>query len=331
MKQTLLAFGLVAAALVPGAAVADTPPSVWQRARDPETAEAYALHRLVQQRLVRTEIAAVNFGEQERVLVLLERAGAEKSKSPLLRFDLGEVYLLVKNYARSAQVLKAALAEFPNHSAAPEGWLRLAFACGHLGDHECERKSYTEVLRFETEDLRRITPMLNLAETMMHIGDLTAAIEGYREVVRLSGRVPAAESAPLAEWGLAVALDRSGDSIGAEREARLAVELEHSIGHDRLLHDEHIVFFSPAYEIHWYDGLGAAAVARVATSARVRAAWWREAAKSYEEFIRAGERTNDRWLPIAKARLAQAKAERDRAAKAAEREPVRPAEKDFDL
>lgn len=334
MKR-LGAFALVAAALgaLPGSSRADTPPTIWERAKDPEAAEGFDLHRAVQQRLIRTAVAEVDFGEQGRVLAMLERAGAEKSKNALLRFDLGHVYLLLKIYPRAAQVFKAAIAEFPDHPAVDQAWLRLAFACGHLGDHDCERKAYVEVLRRETEEIYRATPTLNLAETQMHHGDLKEAIEGYREALRIAGRVPARETAPLATWGLAVALDRAGDRIAAEKEARFAIEIERSMGLTRLLQNKEIVFFEPEYEIHWYEGLGAIARARGATSAREALKHWRQAEKCFDDYVTAGQRKNDRWLPIAKARLAQAKAERERAEAAAKREPA-PADafgRDIDL
>jgi tetratricopeptide (TPR) repeat protein len=321
MKRLALTTVSAALALLPAAVRADTPPSVWARARDTETAEAFDLHRAVQQRLIRTAIAEVDFGERGRVLAMLERAGAERSKSALLRFDLGQVYWLLENHARAAQVYKAAIAEFPNHPAVDHAWLRLAFACGHLGDHVCERNAYTEVLRRETEEVYRATPTLNLAETQMHLGELKEAIEGYREALRIAGRVPSRETAPLATWGLAVALDRAGDRLSAEKEARFALEIERSMGLQRLLRSKD-VFFVPAYELHWYEGLGAAARARVTTSAREAAALWRQVEKSFAEYVKAGELKNDRWLPIAKARLKQATAERERAEKAASREPA---------
>lgn len=314
---------VLAALLVAAPAQADTPPSIWDRAKIPDAADAYELHEAVQRRLIPTPIRDVNDAELRQVLAMLERAGAEHSKSAMLRFDLAYVHAGLKNYARSAQLYKAAIAEFPDDPAVERAWVRLAFACGHLGDHLCERDAYLQVLRVETEEVYRATPTLNLAETQMHLGELKDAVEGYREALRIAGRVPARETAPLATWGLAVALDRSGDRIGAEKEARFALEIEHSMGMHRLLRSED-VFFVPAYEIHWYEGLGAAARARVAPSARDAVTLWRQAEKSFSEWVRAAEPKNDRWLPIGKARLLQVKAERERAERAAPREPAAP-------
>jgi tetratricopeptide (TPR) repeat protein len=321
----VLAFVL---GVLPATALADTPPSVWEQAKDPDAADAYALHRLIQQRLVRT--GSEEFDDAQlatHVLPILERAGAQASKNPLLRFDLGFVYENLRNHARAAEIYKAAIADFPDHPAVERAWLRLAFACGHLGDHVCERNAYVKVLRLETEEVLRATPTLNLAETQMHLGELKDAIEGYREALRIAGRVPSQITAPLATWGLAVALDRAGDRIGAEKEARFALEIERSMGLHLLLRSKD-VFFVPGYEVHWYEGLGSIARARVARSSRDAATLWRQAEKSFGEYVQAAERANanpnakekDRWLPIAKARLAQVKLERERAERNAPRE-----------
>jgi tetratricopeptide (TPR) repeat protein len=320
MKRLVLAALASVLAMLPAQGRADTPPSIWERARDPEAAEAFDLHQAVQQRLIRTTIAEVDFGERGRVLAMLQRAGAEHSKHALLRFDLAHVYLQLENYPRAAQVYKAAIAEFPDHPAVDEAWFWLAMACGHLGDYACEHKAYIELLRRETEEIARATPTLNLAETQMHLGDLKEAIEGYREALRIAGRVPTRDTAPLATWGLAVALDRAGDRLGAEKEARFAIELGRSMGNPGLLRSKGVFFF-PDYEIHWYEGLGAAAWARGA-SPREAANLWRQAERSFAEYVKGGERRGDRWLPIAKARLAQAKAERERAERAAPRAPA---------
>jgi len=331
-----LAAVAVAVVLAPAAARADTPPSRWDRARDPEVGKTYRLHVEVQRRLARDDADLLSRfsptieSQKDRARAMLERENADKSPDVRLRFDLGRVYLELGTsqggtYHRQAvQVLKSALAMAPDHPAAEEGWLNLAFACGHLGDHECEKKAYVEVLRRQTEDMRRATPSLNLAETEMHLGNLEQAIEGYRETLRLAGRFPSRETGPLAVWGLAVALDRSGDRVAAEKEARFALELERSMGGASSLLRSSGVFFVPAWEIHWYEGLGASAQAKVTTSPAEAVRLWRFAEQSFAAYVRLGEPTNDRWVPLAKLRHAAAKAEREKAEKKRPKVPVRP-------
>jgi tetratricopeptide (TPR) repeat protein len=324
--RPLAALALVALTCVSASALADTPPSVWDRARDPKSADAYALHETVQQALLRlTPQLRLDEGLYQAVLdgvlARLKNNGAETSKSALLRYDLALVYEEKRDYPTAAKLYRAAIAEFPDHPATLHAWGRLANACGHLGDNLCEKEAYRRQLELETEDDHRVVPTLNLAETMMHLGDLKEAIAGYREALRISSRLPPRETAPLATWGLAIALDRSGDRLEAEKEARFSIELQRSIGMSNLLDRADIVFFVPAYEVHWYKGLGAAAQARVAHSAREAAKLWARAEEHFAAYVEAGEPQHDRWLAIAKAHLAQAKSERARVEKTVPREP----------
>lgn len=324
----MLALGALAlGALAGGPARADTPPSMWERAKEPSLSESYRVHVEVQRRLAQRDRFDVGDSQLRTVRALLERYNADKSKDPRLRFDLGLVYLRLEEYEKSAKTLASVLADVPDHPAAEEAWLRLAFACGHTGDHDCERRAYTQVLRQATDELSRATPTLNLAETDMHLGNLREAVEGYREALRIAGRVPARETAPLAVWGLAVALDRSGDRIGAEKEARFARELERSMGVPNLLRSDG-VFFMPAYEIHWYEGLGASAQAKQATTPSETVRLWRAAEQSFAHYVRFGELAKDRWLELAKLRLAAAKSEREKAEKKHGKEPPREPEDD---
>jgi len=334
-----LAGGVVAACLAlaaaGGDARADTPPSVWDRARDPAMADSYRLHLEVQRRLA-VGATAMAFGfsathESQLLSVrsLLERANADKSLDPRLRFDLGIVYVLLGRtegntyFKRSAEVLGAALAAAPNDPAAEEAWSNLADACGHFGDHECERRAYTNLLVLTTEEYRppgnpqRGTAALNLAEAQMHLGNLKEAIEGYREAMRIAQRFPYQELTPLAMWGLAVAYDRSGDTVAADREALAVVEMQRSSRMVGLLRSEG-VFFYPDYEISWYDAVGATAQARKPNATAAEAAhYWKIAEDAYAAFVRGAERDPkpDRWLELARVRYAAAKLAREKAEK----------------
>jgi tetratricopeptide (TPR) repeat protein len=339
-----IASGVLAACLAlmsPRIASADTPPSVWDRARSPALADSYRLHIEVQRRLAAGDIAGeYGFtGSQEaqklNVRSLLERANAEQSSDPRLRFDLGMVYLMLGSsggnayYQRSAEVLGAVLAAAPDDPRAEEGWSRLADACGHTGDHACEQRAYTRLLGLVTEEFRpsgpeRGTATLNLAEAQMHLGNLKEAIEGYREAMRLATRYPYSHLSALALWGLAVAYDRSGDSLAADKEALSVVEMQRSSGMVGLLRSSD-VFFYPSYEISWYDAVGAAALARRPSSTLAeQVRYWKLAEVAYATFVRGAERdpAPDRWLELARVRHASAKAARERVEKKRGRAPV---------
>ncbi|MDB4945571.1 MAG: hypothetical protein JWP97_5105 [Labilithrix sp.] len=311
-----------------GEARADTPPSVWDRAKDPTLSDTYRIHLEVERRLAMQERLArfeISDSQLRTVRAFLERYNAAESKDARLRFDLAKVHALLQDYDKAAKLYTATLEAFPDDPTAESAWNELAQACGHLADHACERKAYAEVLRRETEDIHRAVPTLNLAETEMHFANLREAIDGYREALRLSGRVPQNDVGAMAVWGMAVALDRSGDSVTAAKEARFAVELERSMNRVGLLHSRG-VFFTPAWEIHWYDGLGASASARTVTDPREALRLWRAAEQSFTSYVRFGEPASDRWVPLAKLRLAAIKTEREKAEKRVQREPPREAD-----
>lgn len=325
-----LVSSCVAAALVAGAsaAAADTPMSRWDRARDPDAYEDEKLHLSAQRMLVQLEIArrlrSDLFDRFTRDLKLsLESWNAASSRDPRLRFDYGQLLEQRGEHLRAIEVLKPALAMAPDHPAAETAWWFLGVACGHVGEYACEHEAYVALLRLRTEDHRRLTPMLNLAEVEMHMGRLKDSIAQYQETLRTAARLPTDETTPLAQWGLAVALDRSGDRAAAEREAGRAVELERSMHREGLLHSSG-VFFHPDYEVHWYDGLGAIARARAASSAHDAAIHWSEAERKFAAYVRGAEARAgaDRWLGAAKARLAYCKAEREKAEKRAAKEPL---------
>ena len=315
-----IAAVLVTAAALLGAcervAHADTPPSVWDRAKDPNAGAIYKLH--VQNEIVihepRTSVLAMSKidlgqavaqGARDRIL----RADPAIQNDPRIRFDLGALHEKLLNFPKAAEVLKKALEDAPNHPASDDAWHTLAEACGHLGDSTCEKDAYTELLKRETEDFRRTIPLLNLAEAEMHLGHLRDAIDGYREALRVSAKLPpnaGGNVSALAVWGLAVALDRSGDRVTGEQQARFAMSLENgkSVG------EIPGTYFYPSYEVLWYDGLGAAAQARATPDRNEALKLWNIAQSRFTRYIDGAEKNKDPWVGIAKARLAQIMASR---------------------
>jgi tetratricopeptide (TPR) repeat protein len=113
------------------------------------------------------------------------------------------------------------------------------------------------------------------AECLMLLGELGEAVQGYRRALELS-RSGTLEHV-LTLWGLALALDRSGDHREALATARRAIEGDpfaraqpgdHRLRLDRrahgpmaILHSRRLVLFEPSYEVHAYDGLGWEALA----------------------------------------------------------------------
>jgi tetratricopeptide (TPR) repeat protein len=324
-RVALLGLALAFATTARGAS-ADPSPSMWASAKDPGARAREDLHADMQRRIMLARLPMLRgVGQQtlDAARVRLEEAGARESTDVRLRFDLGTVYELLDRHALARTVLSEALAIAPHHTAAEDAWITLAFACGKLGDHACERRAYNAFLSAATEDSHRVTAILNLAETEMHLGRLAEAIDGYRDVMRICNGLPNAggvqTTRALATWGLAVALDRHGDPLGAMREAKLAVERSGVDGMGLLRSPS--VFYVPDYEVSWYEGLGAMAVAPAAKSATEAWDLWRFAERSFDRWITGAEPKHDRWLPLARAHLARAREERKRAEARKAREP----------
>lgn len=111
------------------------------------------------------------------------------------------------------------------------------------------RRGVTPVEPLGSNTFRRAFALGNMAETMMMLGDLDAAIEAYREADRLSPDLSRA-------FGLAVALDRDG-------QASAAAEVLHRQGADAAKHfvqqlADGDIFFVPRGEASYYLGLVAA-------------------------------------------------------------------------
>jgi tetratricopeptide (TPR) repeat protein len=215
----------------------------------------------------------------------------------------------------------------PTHPMVEDAWFWLGLSCGMTGDHRCEREAYQKALELETEDGGRLTPTLNLSEVEMHLGNLKESIALYQETARLAAHVGGPDGSftnALAEWGLAVALDRAGERQSAERAAKRALEVSKSLRVPNILRSEGVSFY-PDYEVLYYEGLGAVTEARGAGSAHDAAIYWSLAERKFEQYVRGAEQTNpkDRFLGAAKARHASCKAEREKAEKKRAKEPIK--------
>jgi hypothetical protein len=144
----------------------------------------------------------------------------------------------------------------------------------------------------------------------MAIGQLAPAIEGYRAALASLAQTEM-QAGVTTLWGLSVALDRSGDLEEGLQAIRLARSYDPS---DTLIRDRRVWTFDPEHDEHWYAALGHWSAARHAELGAARAEWYARAVTAWEEYI-ATAPADDRWIPIAKARLKQCEKERDSAQK----------------
>jgi tetratricopeptide (TPR) repeat protein len=334
----------VALVLFGASAGADTPPTKWDRAKSSVLSDAWDLHERV-----REELYIANSGPRtnpsERMTILnqardeLERAGAGTSPDVRLRFDLGDVYFQLDHFAAAISVLEPALALAPNHPAAESAWNVFATAHAKL-DHSVEEiHGYDKILELTLDVDQRGRVFANRAEAEMRLGRLDEAIRGYRDAIAISESVSGSstmfEESVLARWGLAVALDRSGDPSGALREAALAVS-ENGM---HIIQGEN-VFFVPKYELAYYLALGVTSLTTKPLSPKDALQYWSAAEDLWLKYAEGADAARedcgrarggsevaaakpggacpeDRWLPIVRLRLAHAQKERANAEKRA--------------
>lgn len=353
---------IVALLLLAAPAWADTPPNAWEVAKSPEIAKSYAVHVEVERLMAGAALLKEKADAAEReglidaartlrdlatkrhkeALGVLEAAGARTSPDPTLRFDLGAVLEDLRMHQEAAAVLKVALDKWPDAPGADKAWLAYAFANAYTEDSKEERRGYEKYLTLETEAPPRLVPMLNMAECDMRLGNLTDSVEEYRAVLSAAASLPntavTVDTSKLARWGLAVALDRSGDPYAAANAARLATQMDppaRDVGTYALpsrietpkILDQTTVFFVPPYERKWYLALGETELAKQATDPRDALDHWRAVERFWSDYV-AGARAHpggDRWIETAQRKLEGAKKKREEVEAKARKLPARDA------
>ncbi|HKQ69057.1 MAG TPA: tetratricopeptide repeat protein [Polyangiaceae bacterium] len=305
----MVACGLAVRALAAGHA-----PTQWDIARNPAVKSAEATHRQVELLLITVEqVGSHSLVGKEKLLqamLLLDEAKADVSPDVRLRLDFGVVASDLGDDKRAAPVLESALAEAPEGPVAVRAWFSLGVSYTRLGRPDDEIRAWDEFLRRETHVPHRADALSNRAEALMLTGRLPAAIADYRASIGLH------PDDVMAHWGLAVALDRNGDTLGAMAEARAAITYDPL--DQKMTSDS--VFFVPSYELYWYEGVGAMARAQQVDDAATAVLWWETAVSKWMEYI-AVSALDDKWLPLARAHQASSQRELDRAKKRAAKSP----------
>jgi tetratricopeptide (TPR) repeat protein len=330
MKRGALAA--IALLLCAGTASADEP-SVWGKARDPEAeirrglvhaAETLHLkfeHELRERRgrgMTRAEVDARAREYLRPAAALLEQVGAARSPDMFLRAELAELYSLLDQQEKVVTVLEGVVRSDVPPVLRARAWANLAQAYAHLGRTEDEINAYGKALETQPLARERARLLANRAEAYMLLGDVTSAVQGYRAALTLlSADYWLVSLGPTTLWGLAVALDRSGDLEGGMDAVRLARSYDPK--------DEQINgpnwFFIPEYDRRWYAALGHWTVARKADVPSVRVEAYARAVAELAAFVKEASPHDDRWLPLAKIRLKQCEKERDAFLKQASARP----------
>lgn len=319
------------------ASVAHADTTVWGRARVPELARRRDLvaqaeqlelkyRRLTASRVTRRDAAVLGRVHLQQALALLEEAGAPTSRDARLRLRLASIQQAMEDTRKAARTLESIVgigeprAQIKGDVPPPvlaEAWAELAICYARLGRHEEETRAYAAALALEPHPTARSTLLANRAEAFMVMGDIIAAVSGYRaSLALLSSPAEMARFAPTTLWGLAVALDRSGDLESGLDAIRLARTYDPQ--------DDRINgpgwFYVPPYDKYWYSALGHWMAARRTDLAAVRMEAYGRAINALEQYIERATQ-DDHWIAIAHARLKQLKRERDQAKKRASAKP----------
>lgn len=309
-RALIAAASLAAACAIGRDARADTPPDPWEAIKRPELAREWKRHVEVRKRLLDAFERPRRDAERQEILAgaarALEQAGAAKSQDVRLRFDLGQIYAEMLANKAAIDVLRPALESAPDHPAAAGAWWYLAISYARLGRVQEERDAYLRHLAEEFDDPQRVTSMLNLAEAEMRLGHMNDAIARYRDAMALAGSLAPSRGVLSATihiaWGLAVALDRNGEPTAAREQAKIALGLDPRLDQIAFSPD---YFFVPAYERHYYVGVGMIEQARQSG----RPEDWLRAQRPWEEYLRLAAHADDKWLAFAKAHLAECRRE----------------------
>jgi tetratricopeptide (TPR) repeat protein len=272
-------------------------PSIWNRARDPSLKLAYARF-VAAERLEAHALEAFADPRGQRDFTLEATALFETSGALLgdarLSYLLGDLLL---------DPLLSALERAPESPLAAQGYFNLAIASAKLGERARERDAYSRSLELETDANARAIIFANRAEASMAQGDLKSAIRDYRRATTLA-RNPDAQA--LAEWGLGVALERSGDLPAALAAVDLATSIKLPsppfASTDAL--ELPNVFFDPDYDLDYYRALGAMSEARHARASAEREQALGEAVDHWTRYLERAEADPQPWIANAKAHRA---------------------------
>jgi tetratricopeptide (TPR) repeat protein len=323
LKTSALAVAL--SVLAWGARPAQAAPSIWERAAKPEAARSQVLLNRVERMMGTLGLPGLGPEFSEGAVAMFQlsdrrwtcAAPATRAASqvepyldPRLEYLIGEA-LLDSQTGREADarcILERALRDAPDSPLAADGWSDLGVAAGILADYRTERMAYARALdrSWDTEDRARL--YVDLAESDMALGDLKRAVREYRVALQ-SSQQP--EHLSAAYFGLAVALDRSGDFPAAltAAEQAVSVPLPQTLFQAQSVLDLPNVFFTPGYEVHYYKALRAMATAELAKDNTARRDALADAVEEWTAYLVRAEADRSPWVQPAK--LHKARVERE--------------------
>ena len=203
-------------------------------------------------------------------LALYDRALALRPDDPRALAAAAHLRERTGDLDGAARDAARALALDPEGPAAQDAHFTLAVVHTWRGDHAACRDHYLASLRFPMGDPARAIVLGNLGDAFLALGDVGAAVASYEACVALRPEYA------LGWLGLAIARDRaqldpapdaaravraaSDDVVGRMRTPRTAAGFDPEALVDALSADG--VFYVPAYDRFYYEGMAHEAVAR---------------------------------------------------------------------
>jgi tetratricopeptide (TPR) repeat protein len=241
----------------------------------------------------------------KRALRALERVRADRSENPILRERLAQIHYRLFEVEREEEYLEGAIANFEAVAAADKAPVTmraaalasLAICYARLDKHDAEIEVYERGIALQPDPAAHAILLANQAEGYMARGDIIPAVRGYRASLDATPSALMIDSGVTTMWGLAVALDRSGDLDGGIEQVRRARSYDPN---DQRIHGSSW-FYVPAYDEDWYTALGHWQIARDAKDADVSVLAYRAALASWGSFLERA-RPDDPWLLIAEHR-----------------------------
>jgi tetratricopeptide (TPR) repeat protein len=186
-----------------------------------------------------------------QALELYRRASLDQPREPDPPYHSGIVYAdLLRDPARAVAAWRHVRTLDSSYAHDPDMSFKLGIQLSLLGRFGEAVVEYDRAASYETEIGHPDVVFGNSAEAAMGAGLLDESIRRYRLALAVPSLEPAATALYL--FGLAVALDRD-EQVYAAREVMLrALDLD---PHGASMEPERGVFFVPAGDRHYYDGL----------------------------------------------------------------------------
>ena len=287
-------------------------PSLWQRAERPELAHNQQLLNRIERLLGTVGLPELNAEFSAGAVALFQLGDARfrcadtpaANSSPLdprLEYLIGGalVQAEIQRETDARCLLERALRDAPESPLAAQGYVDLSVAAGRLGDHSTERRALLRAIEITWDPDLRANDYSSLAESDMGAGELKLALREYRFALTIANEPV---TVALAYYGLAVALDRSGDLPSALQAAKRAISVQlppTAFSAPNAL-DLPNVSFSPSYEIQYYKALGAMAAAENAKDDAARREALADAAEHWSAYLVHAESDRTPWVQAAK-------------------------------